>query len=415
MSTHLPELAHALLHTLLDRHEQPERQTVVRVRLHEQTHPAYFSSTDATPRQDTNTALQQLASQGVLRLHWQKWEQGNWLAAVDLLPEQAAVLYSLLQRTPRTHQEATLHALLAAQLPQTDWYAAFLDWAGQQLMQHRPVAPLVLDEPHWNADLLTALAAIARLRSPTSERTLSVRLFADSKRLADLRGAVVKVLRRFSPQAAQFGDDDRALLQAHMLQRIPEYIPIAGPLVLQCIGGAGDTTRLDLRGFAQGLAVPTSILQTSQVHSCTARAVVTVENATSFHELLAVHPSAVLAIYIGGFASPATLTLLQAIRIVRPALGFYHWGDNDPDGLRILAHLRGSLGDVRPLAMDCATCEQHRQHAQPLSMRDRVALNHLHQQPLLADCRPLIAYLLSTNSKLEQEAIAPPVTNWCQD
>lgn len=403
MSNHIPDPARLILHTLLDRHEQPERQTVVRVRLNEQAHPAYFLPANAAPRSATNATLQQLAEQGVLRLHWQKWERGNWLAAVDLVPEQASTLYHLLQRTPRPHQEANLQTLLQAQPPQSNWHAAFLAWAAQQCAQHRSVAPLALDDPRWNSDLLRALAAIAQLQNPISERSLSVRLFANSKRLADLRSAIVAVLRRCSPQAEQFGEDDRALLHVHMIQRIPEYVPVAGPLVLQC-----NDTLLDLRGFAQGLALPTGALQTCQVHTCTAQSVVTVENDTSFHDLLVVRPPEMLALAIGGFVSPATLALLHTIRAAVPGCVFYHWGDLDPDGLRILAHLRDRLGDVLPLAMDAAAFEQHRQHAQPLSKRDRRVLQSLHQQPLLADCQQLIDHLLAANSKLEQEALAPP-------
>jgi hypothetical protein len=408
MSIRLSELTRTILHTLLDRYEQPERQTVVRVRLSEQAHIDYFSLTDAAPRQATNAALQQLADRGMLRLRWQKWEQGNWLAAVDLLPEQADALYTLLQRTPRLRQEAALRDLLHAQVPQAEWHAAFLNWAAQQLAVHRSVAPLAIDDTQWNADFLKALAAIAQLQSPTSERALSVRLFADSKRLADLRGAMVSVLRRWSPQATQFGEDDRALLQAHMLQRIPEYVPVAGPLVLRVGAVAEKATLLDLHGLAQGVALPTSILQAGQVHTCTAETVITVENATSFHELLPQRSPDMLVMYIGGFASPAVLALLHAIRAAKSEVVLYHWGDIDPDGLRILAHLRGSLGDVRPLAMDGATLEQHHQHTQPLTRRDRTVLCSLQQYEWLADCQPLIEQLLATNSKLEQEAVGLP-------
>jgi hypothetical protein len=409
MNGDLSELARAILQTLLDRYEQPERQTVVRVRLSEQAHAGYFSASDASTRQATNAALQQLADQRILRLHWQKWEQGNWLAAVDLVPEHADTLYAVLRRTPRPRQEAALQTLLDAQVPQAEWHAAFLNGALQQLAAHRSVAPLTLDDPRWNTDLLTALAALAQLGSPTSERSLSVRLFANSKRLAELRGAMIAVLRRWSSHAAPFGDDDRALLHAHMLQRIPEYVPVAGPLVLDVGAEAGTATRLDLHGLAQGLALPTSSLQSCQVHTCTAQAAITVENATSFHELLALRPPDVLALYIGGFASPATLMLLRAVRAVQPELVLYHWGDIDPDGLRILAHLRSNLGAVQPLAMDCATFEQHRQHTQPLTRREQTVLHHLRQHTLLADCQPLIEHLLATRSKLEQEAVAPPV------
>ncbi len=403
MNVYLPELARTILHTLLDRYEQPQRQTVVRVRLTAKTHPAYFAPDNAAPRSETNAALHHLASQGIVQLHWQKWEQGNWLEAVDLLPAHAATLYTLLNRTPRQQQEAELHTLLAAQVPHTDWNAAFLAWAQQQLARQRALHPLNLDHPQWNADLLTALDAIARLRAPLSERALSVRLFANSKRIAELRSAIIAVLRRHDAQSAAFGDDDRALLRAHMVERIPEYVPLAGPLVLRT-----NATTLDLSGFEAGLALPTSLLQHSQIVACRAEAVVTVENATSFHELLPVRHPSVLAVYLGGFASPAVLTLLHNLRQAVPAITFYHWGDLDPDGLRILLHLRGTLATVQPLAMDAETFLCQRPYAQPLTTRDRAALKSLQSHPQLADCHPLIAALLHADRKLEQEAIAPP-------
>lgn len=408
MSTDMPDLARAILHTLLDRHEQPDRHTVVRARLNEQHHADYFSQTDGGPRQATNAVLQQLAAQGLVQLHWRKWEQSNWLTAVDLLPSGADALYALLRRSPRTRQEAALRALLHAHAPHTGWQAALLAWAEQQLAQHRSVAPLLLDKPQWNADLLRALDAIAQLRSLTSERALSVRLFANSKRIAELRSAIVAVLRRHAPDAAQFGDDDRALLQAHLLQRIPEYVPLAGPLVLQWAAAEAAPTLIDMRGLPQGLALPTAVLQTCKVQHCAARVVVTVENATSFHELLALRPPEMLVLSTGGFTSPAALALLHTLRTAQPACALYHWGDLDPGGLRILAHLRSSLGDVRPLAMDAATFAQYRQHAQRLTTRDRAALKHLLRHPLLADCVPLIEHLLAADSKLEQEAVVPP-------
>jgi hypothetical protein len=406
MNRNLPAPAEQLLHTLLDRCEQPERRTVVRVRLTEQAYPAYYAHSDAEPRQAANQALQALAEQGILQLHWQKWEEGNWLVAVDLLPEQMERLYTLLGRKPQAQQVAELQALLAAQDPAAAWFAAFCEWAAQQLQQHRSPAPLLLAESQWNDDLLRALDALARLEQPTSERVLSVRLFADSKRLAGLRSAIVTVLRRFDPQASEFGDDERAILQAHLLQRIPEYVPIAGPLM---VCWPGERQALDFQGFAEGLALPGQALLSCRVQSCAAGALITVENATSFHELLAGRSPEVLAIYSGGFAGPPLIALLRKVRMAVPQLPCHHWGDLDPAGLRILAHLRRHLGEVRPLAMDPATLEQYRSQARPLSAGERKSLQQLSRQPLLSDCRPLIDAMLATGCKLEQEAVATPL------
>lgn len=113
----LPELVRGLLHTLLDRHEQPGRRTVVRVRLNRRDQPTYFSPSEVASRREANAALLRLEASGAVCLRWQKWEEGNWLEAVDLVGTQAGPVYALLGRRPRTAQEEDLAALLVAERP----------------------------------------------------------------------------------------------------------------------------------------------------------------------------------------------------------------------------------------------------------------------------------------------------------
>ncbi|MBI4786048.1 MAG: DUF2399 domain-containing protein [Chloroflexi bacterium] len=400
MKPDLTPTARAVLASLLDRYEQPGRQRVVRVRLNEKEHAAYFSPSDSTPRRESNAALGRLAEQGLVKLHWLRWQEDNWLDAVDLVPESAAAAFALLDRTPLNARESALRELLAAQTPRVGWHADSLAWANQQLDAHRSVAPLDLDEPQQNLELLRALAAVADLRGPILERKLSVQLFDDSKRLQDLRRAILVVLRRHAPDAADYGDDEWALLHAHQLERVPEYVPIAGPLVLQRSG-----SQFDLTPFSPSVAIPATTLQSSTVARCAAAVVVAIENATSFSEFASVRPASVLAVFTGGFASPAVIALLQSIRAARPEAPFMHWGDLDAGGLLILAHLRSKLGRVAPLAMDVATFQQFCAHAQPLNTHERAALERLQTHPQLADCTELIQHLLESDGKLEQEAI----------
>lgn len=406
----LPDTARAIMRTLLDRYEQPGRQNIVRVRLSPRDHPDYFSAEDSAPRRETNDVLRRLADSGKLRLRWRKWEEGNWLEAVDLVAEQATSLYTLLKRSPRDAQNQALHWLLDTQEPCPGWHTSFLAWTRAQLDAYRSVAPLDRDDPDLNADLLRALAALAELRDPTLERTLSVRLFGDSKRLEALRGAIARVLRRHDPEAATFGDDEWALLRAHNLDRAPEYVPVAGPLVLRAsITGVIDSLvpapTIDLTPFRPSVALSAAMLQDTDVAGCSARALVTVENATSFSELLAARPAELLAVYTGGFASPTVVRLLCAIRAARPNLPLLHWGDLDAGGLRILAHLREHVGNVAPLAMSPAVFDAYRAFTQPLTPTDRSALAALRQHTALADCVSLIDTLLAAGKKLEQEAV----------
>lgn len=403
----LPNVARAILHTLLDRAEQPDRQRVVRVRLSAKQHPEYFSQEDVVPRHDTHDALQRLAAAGVVSLGWRKWEEGNWLEAVDLVPERAADLYALLGRQIRTAQVVELCALLDEQIPRPGWHAGFLVWARAQVETGRSPAPLVLGDAVFNADLFRALAALAGLQASILERTLSTRLFGDSKRLETLRGAILGVLRRHDPGADAFDDDDWALLRAHGLERVPEYVPLAGPLILLHPGpGERPPSLLDLALFTPSVAISAAMLREVAVAACDAQVLVTVENTTSFSELLAVRPPHMLALYTGGFASPAAIGLLRAIRLCRSELPLFHWGDIDVGGLRILAHLRGQLGALSPLAMDGATLRAHQASARPLAPLERDLLSALRSHRALADCVALIDAMLELGVKLEQEAVA---------
>jgi len=408
MRIELPGLARSILDALLDQFEQPNRRRVARVRVNERQHHDYFHADDFAVRRDVNEALRRLADQGCLLLHWRRWEEGAWLDKVDLIAERAGEIYELLGRAPLGEREAMLRRLLAAQSPQAggsiEWHIDFLAWTQRQLDAHTSVAPLKLssddDDLRWNRDLLAALGALAQLPAPMLERKFSVRLFGDSKRFEELRGAVVKVLRRHNPESAGYGDDDKALLRAHQLDRAPEYAPVAGPLALRI-----EDQLIDVSRFAPSVALSAAMLRKAAVAGCPARAVVTVENLTSFTEFAAAKPASVLAIYTGGFASPTIISLLRGVRAAHPGLPFFHWGDLDAGGLRILAHLRKHLGEIEPLAMDAATFDAYRKHARPLGKDEREALAQLRGQAQLADCAALIDRLIETNEKLEQEAV----------
>lgn len=408
MKTDLPLVARTILNELLDRWEQPGRQRVVRVRLNERDHAAYYSTQDVAMRRDTNDALQQLSAQNLVRLHWRKWEEHNWLSAIDLVPENANAVYALVQRTPRRSQEDALRELLSAQTPRVGWHTDFLAWARTQLDTHRSIAPLDLNTPRENQDLLRALAALADLSAPTLERKLSVQLFGDSKRLKDLLRPMLAVLRRHDPNAAEYGDDDGALLRAHQLERVPEYVQLSGSLVLQTA-----TTQLDLTPFVPSVALSAATIRAARVGACPVHAIVTIENATSFSEFVAIRPNHVLAIFTGGFASPTLMALLKNICTVNPTVSFYHWGDLDVGGLRILAHLQSHVGNVTPLAMDADTFTQFQAHAQKLNAKERDVLIQLQAHSLLNDGVEVIQAMLSANRKLEQEAVdAERIVRW---
>ena len=94
----LNKTSNAILQQLLDQHEQPERQRVNRVQIKAAKFSRYFDDKQIDERQQTNNYLVELAKNQIIKLYWRKWEEGNWLEAVDLL--DAAALYRLLNANP---------------------------------------------------------------------------------------------------------------------------------------------------------------------------------------------------------------------------------------------------------------------------------------------------------------------------
>ncbi|KPL91342.1 Wadjet anti-phage system protein JetD domain-containing protein [Herpetosiphon geysericola] len=393
----LTKTSTAILQQLLDQHEQRDRQRVNRVQVKAAKFSRYFDEKQVDERQQTNSCLLELARTKVVKLHWRKWEEHNWLEAVDLL--DAAALYRLLKRQPLAEQEQALRALLAEYANPQAWFAEWLAWLEQQLIQQRSIQPLDLTDPTWNRDLLRAIYGLTQLATPILERLFSVRWLGQSKRFSELEGAVLRVLRQFAPQAKQFGDDDRALLQAFNLEKVPEYVLLAGDVRLRL-----NQKILELGDFRPSLGLPSSILRQATVLDSACSEIITIENLTSFHSMLARQPQAML-IYTGGFASPSLCQFLVKLATALPRVGWYHWGDYDVGGLRILAHLRQHVAQIQLWQPESTIFERMPNATQALHQKERHSLGELQQHPLLADCWALIDAMLAQNVKLEQEQL----------
>lgn len=403
----LPEVV-VILEALLAQAEQAGHKQIVRVRLHKRDLHWYFSGEEIGLRRKVNEQLQWLATKGWLGLHWQKHEDSNLLEAVDLVTEVAANIYELLGQVPLRTKKEALYRLLLSQKAHDGWFLSFLAAAMTQLDNNKSPAPLSLSDLQESSDLLYALSEIAKLDRPILERTLSVLLFANGKRLEDLRPGVLSVLRMHSPTALLYGDNDWAVLQAHNIYRPAKYIPLTGPCSLQCEETLqGETAQLHLEPSLSSISLSDNTLRTADIISCTATALITVESLTSFHELLFIRPLSVMVIFTDGFACSSLILFLSKLRVSRPDLPFLHWGNIDARGLHVLAHLRSHLPNVQTLGMNYETFETYRASGQPLTPSDQAHLRSLIASPQLADCVSLIGYLMEFGLKLEQEAVSP--------
>ena len=378
------------------------RTRSVRVRLADLSLPGYFSQTDPEPRLAANQQLQELARHNQLSLSWFPGETGHPLESVTLKADD--VLYPLLQREPLAVRRIHLETLLLAEqfrFPANDWRLRIVRHIVERVRAGKSPSPFSLTDMGWNQDLLTILVALPSLEVETPYRVFSVRIFNNSKRFEELKPALVRLARLANPSWKRLPGDE--LLRELNLVANPSYIHFAGDWQFTIDGGE----ILSLGGFIPSVGFPaaqTASIQSIAVH---AKAVLCIENLTTFHEFARErrpHSLAFAAVCIMGNPSPSTRRLLRLIPDPTPV---YLWADMDYGGFNILSQLRQFVHPcVQTHFMDVATFDAYVDFSRPLSQGDVRNLKHLASRTELHDVRPVIMHLIERGLKLEQEAIS---------
>lgn len=375
--------------------------------------PGYFSQVDPDPRLVTNEQLQALQHVGWLRLIWQQGGEGHLLEGLSMPPESAPALFGLLKRTPEADRRARLADLIRGERFRFPggWRRRALQRTLQQLKDHKSAAPFNLADAQFNQDLLIALAALDEVEPETPYRAFSVRLFNDSKRIEDLKNALVRLARMGQAQWRRL--DGAEVLRELNLVANPGYLYLSGPW--QLVDELGQVVSLGEFSPSMGLSAAQAA-RLEQVRVLRASQVICVENATPFYELLRDQTSPIqdagpqiAALCLWGNPSPACRHLLARLLETLPeAVPLLVWADLDYGGFNILAQLREAISPrFEPYLMDVQTLEAHARWARPLTRADERNLRRLSHHPALTDVEPVISHMLQRGLKLEQEAIQP--------
>lgn len=140
-------------------------------------------------------------------------------------------------------------------------------------------------------------------------------------------------------------------------------------------------------------------------------AVISVENETSFLDLIECHvgdPTFVL-VYTEGQANRAVVGLLRLLSDAAPTARFQHQGDLDLPGVRILASLTERTGlRIQPANMDAETHRQFEQYGIPLTEGEHAEVTRALTEGKLP-CQDLLERLATSGKRIEQETITADV------
>jgi hypothetical protein len=263
-----------------------------------------------------------------------------------------------LGRTPAPVVASQIKAALEPVVANAEgWLLEILERMERRWSRGEPAFRIPPDNVDLAREFLTLLAAISADQARGLDvRTFSLRATGNTKAFDRHSSRIAAVL------AARFGHLEIRpdLIWGRIgLERFGHPIHLKGCVVVED----------ELGVLVDGRALPFASLHPEMLpllRLCGRPSlVITIENYASFNRYVREIDDGALVIYTGGFASVGVVDLLNALlKLLGPAIPFYHWGDIDPGGLRIFRFLEENLPrPPLPHLMDRAIAEAHGKQA----------------------------------------------------
>ncbi len=386
--------------------EKSSRRTMLTVE--QKKYPGYYHVSDSSFRITFNQEMGELEAAGLVDLEWVRFDRGNALKRIILRQEALPQIYRLLKRVSRKEEYRQLMSLFSHwQKKSPSVLGPFFQAMLAKIQKLLPL-PLQVNLPTLQdyEDLFIGLTAFFTPRhQEILKRQLSVNLFRDSKRWGELERSILWVVKTYLLSEDQIDLDDGDILSEHNILANPHHLNLAGPLTFST-----DRGRVAVSSFHPDVGLSPFMVQEMVIEECTAGAIVTVENLTSFYQYLYDGPKDHLVLYLGGYHNRPRRLILTKLRDffagADAAPPFYHWGDMDLGGFRIWHHLCQKTDiSVEPLLMDPETYLAHISSGQIMEEGYMRKLAELLENPAYSPLRSLINMMLEKGIRVEQEAV----------
>ena len=292
-------------------------------------------------------------------------------------------LFRQLGEPSPTHERTILAALfdsfLGSNLPE-----AWLANLSHQARTGGSIEPFKRDDLEGNRELLTVLSRVLDWKGESLIRFASCVICSDSKKLERLQSRLEAALRQINGKTLE----DLGLLEK------PRQVLLHGPLRLD---------GLDLASLRGAVTISETDIHQAQSVTCSAIRILTIENETTFLELVKLNRGDTLLIQTSypNRAFPSLLTRLPS------DVPCFHFGDTDPAGFDILSNIRERTGrPFQPLHMRF----RPRDDAPALTAEETKVLARLLADPSMTDCYSELHAMREAENRgdFEQESLGRP-------
>lgn len=335
---------------------------------------------------DVNEAIDVLKRKGFIatKMDSRKVYENVFLSLDDL-----SEIYKYLKRKPKNDIHNRLKSLLEEHMYDNVILSEYCKEQLDRIANNRSVKYFNNDFQELESILL-AVKEVMLVETEQFIREFSIRIFKDSKVFHTIQTKVENLLYEYG----DFPEKDQ-ILASFNLVKTPTYVNYkgAGKIIL-----SGQT--IDLLKLSSDIAISSMMLRDIERIEVLGSKVITIENLTSFHRF---NEQDFFVIYLGGFHNTVRREFIKKLYSQNPQKQYYHFGDIDVGGFRILEHLKSKTKvPFKPYHMDTDTLVQYKKFSKKLTQNDRINLERLliHDQ-----YKSVINFMLENNCKLEQEAV----------
>jgi len=392
-----------LLNMLLDKYERSSlykgENTVnvsIALKFTKDTLPDYYNEYKYELKDEINSQCMFLSEKGFISIRWKKYQEGNIIEKIELNTELLDEVYDELNRTKKSSMEQNAIDIIEPYAENDNILGIFAADMLSKLKAKSSIKKYFdIEDTKTIKDVLRALQAILKLDTETPKRVLSIHLFNDSKRLEAIENKIIKILTDYG----NFEPDLDILSEFNVVSN-PGFVYLKGKGIFKINEG-----EIDLEALSGELALGNYLINNLQVKKLKVQRILTIENLTSFHTY---NPKDELVIYLGGYHNTLRREFLKKLYDYNSSIEFYHWGDIDLGGFRILNHLRKKTGiPFKSYLMDVETLKKYIEYGKPIENKAYLdSLRELINKEEYEEFKEVIEFMVENKVRLEQEVIS---------
>lgn len=386
-----------ILNSLIDSYERSAlykgtslNQRKISLKVTDRTIKDYFDENDYNKKETIDQSAKELESLDIINIQWGKGYESHLIKSIDLNVGSINDAYKLLKRKPKESSEEECINLLEKYSLENNLLGDFCKIMIGKLEEKSSIKKyLDIENLEESTQILWAIKNIIAQEDEIFKRNFSIRIFGDSKKFELLENKVLRILKDFS-------EEETLTLEGFNILSNPSYVHFKGDARIKLTQKV-----LDIGELKFGIGISSQDLKEIIDIQINTTKVITIENLTTFNTF---NNSNFVCIYLGGFHNNARRELLKKIKASNAKAEFYHFGDIDCGGFKILKHLieKTSISFIA-YNMDLNTLISGRKYCKELTQNDKKILVEMLKDECFKNYFQVFEYMLRENVKLEQE------------